>query len=113
MITRYALFEGTIRDGLEAEFRQAVLDELLPTWRAFPGASAVRVSFARERDAGAPAFPLILAVDYPDRAALDRALASEERLTSRAATERVLPRYFDGRVHHHVTEAHGFATSGA
>lgn len=56
MITRYALFEGTIRDGLEAEFRQAVLDELLPTWRAFPGASAVRVSFARERDAGARPF---------------------------------------------------------
>lgn len=113
MITRYALFEGSIRDGLEAEFRAAVLAELLPTWQAFPGASAVRISFAEERDEGAPGFPLILAVDYPDRAALDRALASAERLTSRAATERVLPRYFDGRIHHHVTEAHAFPALGA
>lgn len=109
MITRYALFEGTVRDGMEAAFRQAVLTELLPTWRAFPGAVAVRVSFAETRDEGAPAFPLILAVDYPDQAALDRALASAERRTSRAATERVMPRFFDGRIHHHVTEAHAFA----
>lgn len=106
MITRYALFEGSIRKGLEAEFRKAVLEELLPTWRAFPGAAAVRVCFGEERDPGAPAFPLILAVDYPNRDELDRALASQERLTSRAATERVMPRYFDGRIHHHVTTAH-------
>lgn len=113
MITRYALFQGTIRDGLEAEFRKAVLEELLPTWQAFPGASVVRVSFADEHDEGAPAFPLILAVDYPDRAALDRGLASQERLTSRAATQRVLPRFFDGSIHHHITEAHDFPANGA
>lgn len=107
MITRYALFEGTIHKGLEADFRKAVLEELVPTWQAFPGATAVRVSFAEDRDPGAPAFPLILAVDYPGQAELDQALASPQRLTSRAATERVLPR-FDGRIHHHVTQAHGF-----
>ena len=112
MMTRYALFEGHVHDGMEAEFRQAVLDELLPTWTAFPGASAVRVSFAVERDDGAPAFPLILAVDFPDRAALDLALASEERMTSRAATQRVLPRYFTGSIHHHVTESVSAAPGG-
>jgi len=108
MITRYALFEGSVRDGQADAFRRAVLDELVPTWRAFPGAVEVRVSFAEERDGGAPEFPLILAVDYPDRTALERALASPERLASRAATERVLPRFFEGRIHHHVTEGHVF-----
>lgn len=106
MITRYALFEGTVRDGMAEAFRTAVLEELLPTWTAFPGATAVRVSFAEERDDGAPSHPLILAVDYPDREALSAALASPERRTSRAATERVLPRYFEGRIHHHVTTSH-------
>lgn len=109
MITRYALFEGRIRDGLETQFRQAVLDELVPTWRAFPGARDVRVTFVEDRDEGAPQFVMILAVDYLDQAQLDQALASPERLISRAATERVLPRFFDGRIHHHVTQAYSFA----
>jgi hypothetical protein len=108
MITRYALFEGSVAAGAEAAFREAVLADLVPTWRAFPGAVAVRVTFADSRDDGAPSIPLILAVDYPDQAALDRALASAERLASRAATERVMARFFTGRIHHHVTVAHAF-----
>jgi len=104
MITRYALFEGSIHRGQDAAFRKAVIEELVPTWRAFPGVIAVRVSFAEERDEGAPELALILAVDYPDRAAVDRALASDARKASRAATERTLPRFFSGRIHHHVAE---------
>lgn len=105
MLTRYALFEGRLRPGSAEAFRQAVIAELLPTWRAVPGALAVRVSFALSRDEGAPEVPLILAVDYPDQAALERALASAERQASRAATQRVLPQFFEGRIHHHVTES--------
>ena len=112
MITRYALFEGTVAEDAQAAFRAAVLGELVPTWQAFPGAVAVRVTFADSRDDGAPAIPLILAVDYPDAAALDAALASAERLVSRAATERVMARFFTGRIHHHVTTAHAFAAGG-
>jgi hypothetical protein len=108
MITRYALFEGTIADDAEGAFRAAVLAELVPTWRAVPGAVAVRVTFADGRDEGAPSIPLILAVDYPDRAALDLALASPERLASRTATAQVMGRFFTGRIHHHVTAAHAF-----
>jgi hypothetical protein len=104
MLTRYAFFEGDLTPGQEAAFREAIRSELLPTWEVYPGAVAVRVSFGVERDAGAPSFPLVLAVDFPDRAALERALASQERLDSRAATQRVLPRFFTGRIHHHVTE---------
>ena len=106
MITRLALFDGAVHPGQTDAFRAAVLDELLPLWRAFPGATEVRVCFADSRDAGAPDYPLILAVTYPDGPTLDAALASPVRAESRAATERVLARFFTGRVHHHVTTAH-------
>lgn len=109
MITRYALFEGRVHEGAKAAFREAVLAELLPKWRAFPGATAVRVTFGETRDEGAPEFPLILAISYPDLAAVDRALASPVRAESRAATEKVLARFFTGRIHHHVTLGEDYA----
>src|SRR5262245_31273985 len=104
MITRYALFEGSIGAGQQSEFRKAVLEELVPTWRAFPGVIAIRVAFVEERDEGAPELALILAVDYPDRAAMETALGSDARKVSRSTTERILPRFFSGRIHHHVAE---------
>ena len=111
MITRYALFEGAVKDGQAQEFREAILAEVVPTWRAFPGALAVRVTFCAERDAEAPEYPLILAIDYPDRGALDAALASPARAASRAATLAVLARFFEGRIHHHGSEAFCFDPS--
>jgi hypothetical protein len=108
MITRYALFEGHVHDGQTEAFRQAIMTEVLPTWTAFPGALSVRVTFAETRDDGAPEYPLILAITYPDMAAVDAVLASPARISSRAATEAVLARYFTGRIHHHVTTAHEF-----
>lgn len=108
MITRYALFDGTVRLAAMEGFKAAILEEVLPLWKQFPGATAVRVSFAVARDDGAPDYPLILAVTYPDLAAVEKALASSIRAQSRAATEAVLSRYFTGRVHHHVTEVHEF-----
>lgn len=106
MITRYALFEGHVHDGKTEDFRQAVLSEILPKWKAFPEALAVRVTFAESRDDGAPEYPMILAVSYPSLDAVDRALASPVRSEARAATESVLARFFTGRIHHHVTTAH-------
>ena len=109
MITRYALFQGSIAPGQQQAFRDAVLAELLPTWQAFPGATAVRVTFSDSRDDGAPEYPLILATDYPDQSALDTALASPQRTLSRAATQSVIARFFTGSIHHHVTTAHHYA----
>ena len=106
MITRFALFEGQVNPGETEAFRAAVLAEVLPHWKAFPGVVAVRVCFADERDDGAPELPLILAISYPDRAAVDVALASPERAAAKAATESVLARFFRGRIHHHITEAY-------
>lgn len=67
MITRYALFEGQIQDGEHAAFREAVTREIVPLWKQFPGALAVRVSYAVKRDDGAPEYPMILAISYPYR----------------------------------------------
>lgn len=108
MITRYALFEGTIKPGQTEAFRAAVMETILPKWKQFPGALDVRVSFAEARDDGAPEFPMILAVNYPDMAAVDAALASPVRTQARTATEAVLSQFFDGRIHHHVTLANEF-----
>ena len=66
---------GQIRDGQTEAFRAAVLAEILPKWQAFPGALSVRVTFAESRDEGAPEYPMILAINYPDLASVEAALA--------------------------------------
>jgi hypothetical protein len=106
MITRYALFEGTVEPAREDDFRKAVLETIVPCWTAFPGALDVRVTFVDSRDEGAPAYPLILAISYPDMQVLDAALSSEARTRAIAATNAVMGEYFTGRIHHHVTQAH-------
>lgn len=105
MITRYALFQGTVAANRMAEFKDRVETELLPTWMVYPGAAAVRVAFTSEWDGGAPEVPLVLAIDFPTKDDLERALRSQERLDSRAATERVLPGLFEGNIFHYVTES--------
>jgi hypothetical protein len=109
MITRYALFEGSVKPGRTAAFREAVLQRLVPLWRQFSGAQEVRVMFGEERDEGAPEFPLILAISYPDRAAMEKALESQARARSRDVTGEIVGEFFDGRIHHHVTRANWFA----
>lgn len=103
MITRYAMFEGTVNDGKADEFRAAVMAELLPKWQAFPGARSVRVTFTEDADEGAPSFPLIMEIDYGNRAAVVAALNSDARTAGKKATEALLPRFFTGRIHHHIT----------
>ena len=104
MITRYALFEGSLT-GNKAAFRAAVTERLVPLWRQFPGASEVAVTFGEDRDEGAPEYPLILAISYPDRAVMEGALNSPARAQSRDVTGEIVDAFFDGRIHHHVTEA--------
>jgi hypothetical protein len=108
MITRYALFEGSIKDGQTDAFQGFVNDRLIPLWKQFEGALEVRVMFSVERDEGAPEFPLVLAITYPDRDAMSRALECDARYKSRDATGELVARFFDGRIHHHVTQAQSF-----
>lgn len=108
MITRYALFEGAVKSGQTEAFRAAVLDRLVPLWKQFTGAEEVRVMFGEERDEDAPEFPLILAISYPDRSAMETALATPIRAKSREVTAEIVAEFFDGRIHHHVTVCNHF-----
>ena len=103
MITRFALFEGSIHDGKTEAFRAAVLDRLVPLWKQFPGNVDVRVMFSDDRDEGAPEFPLILAVTYPDTSVMEAALDSPARFQSKEVTGEIVEEFFTGRIHHHVT----------
>ena len=109
MITRYALFEGTVKTDQKDAFRAFVNAELVPLWTQFDGAQEVRVMFSEERDEGAPEFPLILAISYPDRDAMARALECDARYASKDKTAQLVEQFFEGRIHHHVTEAQSFA----
>lgn len=73
-----------------------------------PGALAVRVSFEDSRDAGAPAFPLILAINYPDLKAVENIINSVARAEATKATQEVLATYFTGHIHHHVMQANEY-----
>lgn len=106
MITRFALFEGSVSQV--TGFRQAVLDRLVPLWKQFPGNTDVRVMFSDDRDEGAPEYPLILAVSYPDEATMEAALDSPPRHQSKEVTGQIVDEFFDGRIHHHVTQRHEF-----
>lgn len=109
MLTRLAIFEGSVREGQAEAFRAYVNEKLVPLWRQFDGAREVRVLFGEERDAAAPEIPLILAITYPDREAMARALASKARYESRDLLPELFERFFDGRMHHHVMAARIFA----
>ncbi|MEL6169198.1 MAG: hypothetical protein AAFR35_10935 [Pseudomonadota bacterium] len=108
MITRFALFEGSVKPGKTEAFRAAVRERLIPLWTQFPGHSDVRVMFSDDRDEGAPEFPLILAISYPDLAAMEGALDSAPRFQSKEVTGEIVAEYFDGRIHHHVTQCDAF-----
>ncbi len=108
MITRFALFEGTVKAANVDAFRAAVLERLVPLWKQFPGNTDVRVMFSQDRDDGAPEFPLILAISYPDLATMKAALNSPARSQSKEVTGQIVADYFDGRIHNHVTQLHDY-----
>lgn len=108
MITRFALFEGTVEDDNIKAFRAAVSERLVPLWTKFPGNCGVRVMFSDDRDEGAPEFPLILAISYPDIATMDAALEAPVRAQSKDVTGEVVTAFFKGRIHHHVTQMNDF-----
>lgn len=99
MIVRFAFFEGEILPGAEAQFEAFVTDQLMPLWQRFPGALSVRVVRGTDGDEGAPSYPLVLAITYRSRAALEEALASDVRAESRRVTQGLYA-FFRGRIFH-------------
>lgn len=104
MLTRTAIYEGTVRAGREEEFFARVRDELEPLWRRFPNVTAVRVQRTRQPDPDARPIAMILEMDFPDMAAIEACLASPIRPESHTATMEVM-KLFDGRFYHLITEA--------
>ena len=104
MLTRTAIYEGTIEAGREEEFFRRVRDELEPLWRRFPHVQAVRVQRTRSADPDCRPIAMVLEMDFADMAAIEDCLASSIRPESHAATEAVMT-LFDGRFYHFVAEA--------
>ncbi len=111
MLTRTAIYEGTIKQGREEEFFARVRDELEPLWRRFPGVTAVRVQRTLTADKDARPIAMILEMDFPDQHAIDECMASSIRPQSHEATEKVM-QLFEGRFTHYVTEASTLAPAG-
>lgn len=103
MITRTAVFEGTLKKGLEERFFAEVKQRLVPLWHRFPHASNVRMLRVTAADAHAPPIVMIQQIDYPSLAALEEALVSPVRTEARALTMELM-QMFEGRLYHLVSE---------
>ncbi len=91
MLTRYAMFAGEVKAGKQQAMQNYVNEVLAPLWRQFTGAHSVRVQFAVEQDDNGPNIPLVLAISYSDKVAMQTALASPARYQSRD----LLPEFYD------------------
>ncbi|KIC49528.1 hypothetical protein [Tateyamaria sp. ANG-S1] len=103
MITRFAIFEGHIPFDRRSDFQCAVINTLIPAVEELPSIGSVSVSFAAERDAGAPEIAMFLVTTYPNKEALAQALVSQQRLRAQDITEGIFETFGRCRVHHHIT----------
>lgn len=103
MFKRLAFFEGAIRPGCEAGFDAYVKQRLVPLWTRFPRALRVEVLREVEAEDGSHRYPMVLCIAYPDRKAIEDALASPVRSESREVTKGLFE-FFDGRIFHVVYE---------
>ena len=95
MITRYAIFGGSVKPGKEAEMRAWVTEHLTPLWRKFASAEEVRVLYGVEQDADGPTIPLILAITYADHAAMERGVSSPARHAAKDLLPELYDRFYD------------------
>ena len=102
MLTRLAIFEGRLKPGQEAAMREYVEAELAPLWRQFQPSEEVRILYAVEPGDA----PLILAITYADRAAMEAALNTQARYKSRDMLAGFHERFFEGvTLKHQLFEA--------
>lgn len=103
MLTRVAVYEGTVKTGQEETFFRRVREELEPIWKQFPHVLAVRVLRVQSVDKDARPIAMVLEMDFPDMKAIEDCLASPVRPKAHAATEEVM-KLFDGRFYHFIAE---------
>jgi quinol monooxygenase YgiN len=95
MITRYAIFGGQVKAGKEVEMRAWVTDHLTPLWRKFACAEEVCVLFGMDQDADGPNIPLILAITYADRDAMEKGVTSPARHAAKALLPDLYDQFYD------------------
>jgi hypothetical protein len=99
MFVRCAFFEGKVREGQAVAFHDFVSQRLVPLWTQFPGATEVRVLSQIDSDPNSPHYAMVLAIQYPDMEAIEKALQSDVRSKSRDITGELV-KMFDGRIFH-------------
>ncbi len=104
MLTRVAVFEGTVEAGGEDAFFADVRARLEPIWKRFPHVLDVRVLRTQQADPGAIPTVMVLEMDFPDLDAIHASLASDIKTTAHAATLEVL-KPFNGRFFHFIAES--------
>ena len=103
MITRTAIFEGRIKQGMEDRFFAEIRERLVPLWRRFPNATNVRLLRVIAADDDALPIAMVQQIDYPSMAALEQAVSSPIRAEARAITLEIME-MFDGRFYHVMSE---------
>ena len=110
MLTRVAVFEGSIQAGHEEAFFDDVRARLEPIWRSFPRVQAVRVLRTQKADPGAIPIVMVLEMDFPDRDAIHASLASDIKTRAHETTLEVL-KPFTGRFFHFIAESRSLNVS--
>ena len=101
MLIRCAFFEGHVKPDCEDKFAVFVKERLVPLWTKFPGATEVRVLRQRESDTPQPHYAMVLAIKYPNMAAVEQAMKSDVRNQSREETAELV-KLFEGRIFHTI-----------
>ncbi|MEM9603070.1 MAG: hypothetical protein AAGA11_09420 [Pseudomonadota bacterium] len=94
MIVRTAYFEGELSDADAAAFQAYMRTTVAPIIRTFPGCLGVQINVPVMLEPAAPQQSLLMIQHgYESEAALEAALASDQRRQSMEATVKALERY--------------------
>ncbi|MBW4025571.1 MAG: hypothetical protein HIU92_21065 [Proteobacteria bacterium] len=110
MLTRVAIFEGSIEPGGENAFFTGVRERLEPIWRSFPHVQDVRVLRTEQSDPGAVPIVMVLEMDFVDLDAIHASLASDIKTRAHETTLEVL-KPFNGRFFHFIAESRSLSAA--
>ena len=101
MYVRCAYFIGDVAAENQQKFNRFFEEEAVPLINKFPGIRGVRLLRADWREEGAPNFYHVLELTFDDAAAVETALASEERAANIAHMQKSgIMDLFDGKIVH-------------
>jgi len=96
---RTAFWHGAPKSGVEQQWRDVIVQTLLPAFRAIPGVHDVKACWPDKREDDPPRIACQFILEFASQADLERMLASPERAAVRPHVQRALA-LFDGHVSH-------------